>query len=66
VLALAAIFAMGGYDLNAGDFISRGVEGDDESHAKSITWRRHAMGSQPSRISPALDKLTGLPGKNTC
>jgi hypothetical protein len=37
VLALAAIFAMGGYDLNAGDFISRGVEGDDESHAKSIT-----------------------------
>jgi len=37
VLALAAIFAMAGYDLNVGDFISRGVEGDDESRAKSIT-----------------------------
>jgi len=36
VLALAAIIAMARCDLNAADFISRGVEGDGERHNKSI------------------------------
>src|ERR1700754_4349246 len=38
VLALAAIFAVAGGDLNAGDFISRGVEGSGEKCDDSGTW----------------------------
>ncbi|ANW00974.1 hypothetical protein LMTR13_13125 [Bradyrhizobium icense] len=43
VLALAAIFAAARCDLNAGDFISRGVEGIGESHDKTGGWFMHAM-----------------------
>jgi hypothetical protein len=42
-LALAAIFAVARGDLNAADFISRGVEGSGESHNKSIGCRHHGM-----------------------
>jgi hypothetical protein len=41
--AVAAIFAAAGCDLNAGDFISRGMEGVIERVAKSIGWRRRKM-----------------------
>ena len=43
VLALAAIFAVAGGDLNAGDFISRGVEGSGEKCDDSGTWIECAM-----------------------
>jgi hypothetical protein len=43
VLALAAIIATAGSNLNAGDFISRGVEGSGESHKKSIGCHHHGM-----------------------
>jgi hypothetical protein len=42
-VALAAIFATATHDLNAGDFISRGVEGIDESYDKSIGYCHHEM-----------------------
>jgi hypothetical protein len=43
VLALAAIFATATRDLNAADFISRGVEGGGERHDKSIGCCHHGM-----------------------
>jgi hypothetical protein len=43
VLALAAIFAMAGGDLNASDFISRGVEEICERYNKSMRYRHHEM-----------------------
>jgi hypothetical protein len=42
--ALAAIIAMARRDLNAADFISRGVEGNGERPNKSIGCRYHGMG----------------------
>jgi len=43
VLALAAIIAMARRDLNAADFISRGVEGTGKRYNKSIGCRHNAM-----------------------
>jgi hypothetical protein len=40
---MAAIFAAAGRDLNAGDFISRGVEGIEQTCAKSIAWIKRLM-----------------------
>jgi hypothetical protein len=42
-LALGAIFVAAGNDLNARDFISRGVEGSSENHNKSIGCFNHWM-----------------------
>jgi hypothetical protein len=43
LLALAAIFAAARCDLNAGDFISRGVEGIGERDEKSTGYCHHEM-----------------------
>jgi hypothetical protein len=48
-LALAAIFAAARCDLNAGDFISRGVEGSGEKYDKSIGCRYRGMETPHNR-----------------
>jgi hypothetical protein len=52
-LALAAIIAIAKCDLNAGDFISRGVEASRESHDKSISCRHHWMETPSIKDSAA-------------
>jgi hypothetical protein len=44
-LALAAIIAIAKYDLNAADFISRGVEGVGEKSKESDAWMECSMES---------------------
>jgi len=65
-LALAAIIGVARGDLNAGDFISRGVEESGESRNKSIGCRNHWMETPDIRDIAAQDKQTGLLGNNTC
>jgi hypothetical protein len=66
VLALAAIFAAAGSDLNAGDFISRGVGGIDERDEKSTGYCHHEMEMPCIGEGHYTDKLTGWLGNNTC
>jgi hypothetical protein len=65
-LALAAIIAMARCDLNAADFISRGVEGSGESHNKSIGCCHHSMETPRLRDIAGQTSPTGLLGNNTC
>ncbi|NOJ39345.1 hypothetical protein [Bradyrhizobium australiense] len=65
VLALAAIFAAARCNLNAGDFISRGMEGSDESRNKSVGCRHRGMERRKPKRYRWIDKLTVLFGNNT-
>jgi hypothetical protein len=65
-LVLAAIFVAVRRDLNAGDFISRGVEGIDERRNKSTSCCYQEMEMPCLSQDCYAGKLTGLFGSNTC